>query len=453
MAGRAARALTRSLVLKIYLFAIAALIGLGLLAFFGSRALMDEGRREVLREFGFGQAILLAREVESTLAGRTPSSQRIGQIANRMGARVLFVPWSRTSAYPPSLRKDRMVAEPTGRRGLRAWRYWVRIERGGRPIGALRVELRGHLTRRPQGPWLGAGIAMVVMGLVTVPPLLIWVILPLRRMEAVAKRLGEGHLEEPVRIDRKDEFGNLEHAFESLRVRILQMLHQRDRLLTDISHELRGPLSRMTIALPLVRSGLGDGHPATPYVDQLEKDIGTMDVLIGELLAFSRGRSPQARRNDALDLAELARHVSEGRNLVLAQRGQTFEQSLEPAPVEGDRRLLERAMGNLLDNAIKYAPQGGHVHVRTLVEDGEAVFRVTDDGPGIPPDELPHVFEPFYRPETARTRETGGSGLGLAIVRAVAESHGGRAVLKGGAQGKGTVAELRIPRGPHLDRA
>ena len=437
--------LTRSLVVKIYLFAIAALLGLGLLSFFASRALMDEGWHQAFREYGLGQAGFLAREVEAALQGEEPSPQRLRELALRTGARIQFVPWSRVRAYPPALRSEAMLSVPTGRRGIRAWRYWVRVERDGKPVGALRVDLGRPLSRRPERPWLGAGVAMVVVGLITVPPLLLWVVFPLRRMEAVAKRLGEGKLEEPVRIDRRDEFGNLERAFESLRVRILHMLHQRDRLLTDISHELRGPLSRMSIALPLVRAGLGEPHPATPYMDQIEKDIGIMDVLIGELLAFSRGRSPQARQNDRLDLGDLARRLTDSRAIVVEQRRQSLGVEARPAVVTGDPRLLERAMGNLLDNAIKYTPEGGSLEVATIAENGEAVFRVRDSGPGIPESELPHVFERFYRPDSARTREAGGSGLGLAIVRAVAESHGGRALLQPGEGGHGTVAELRLP--------
>jgi len=117
---------------------------------------------------------------------------------------------------------------------------------------------------------------------------------------------------------------------------------------------------------------------------------------------------------------------------------------LEPASTEGDESLLRRAMGNLLDNAIKYTPERGRIAVATRVDGDEAVFRVADNGPGIPAAALPHVFEPFFRPDTSRTRETGGTGLGLSIVRAIAEQHGGKAALES-EEGTGTTAELRVP--------
>jgi signal transduction histidine kinase len=436
-----------SLVLKIYLFAVAALISLGALVMFGSRFLVDEGRLQALREVGINQAGLIAREVESSLAGERPDPERLRRLGQAMGARVAFVAWKPALRAWPDLASESISTEPIRRRGARAaWRYWVRVDRSGNPIGALRVEFRRPAAFRgppPHRSWVGAVVAIGVVALITIPPLIFWVLMPLRRMVAVANRLGDGKLDEPVTIDRRDEFGRLERAFETLRVRILQMLHQRDRLLTDISHELRGPLSRMAIALPLVKAGIGD-HPSSGYLQQLEQDVSKMDDLIGELLAYARGKSPQGRKDEAIDLAEVARALQADRAVVIDQRSVALDSRLSPAPVRGDARLLSRAMGNLLDNALKFAGASGTVVIATAVEAGDAVFRVQDDGPGIPAADLPHIFEPFYRPDTARTREAGGTGLGLAIVQAVAESHGGKASLRPGSE-RGTIAELRLP--------
>ncbi|MBM3268104.1 MAG: HAMP domain-containing histidine kinase [Candidatus Sericytochromatia bacterium] len=435
-----------SVVVKIYLFAALALIGLGMLSFHVVRLLVDQGRIEALREIGTGQSSVIADEVASTLYGPAPAPEKLRKIGRALGARIQWVPWHQAVKARPQLRSDSVLSERDGRRGARPWRYWARIDRDGRPVGALRVEFRARGFPQPHRPWVAAGVTMGIIGLVTIPPLILWVVLPIRRMTHVANRLGEGRLDEPVQIDRRDEFGNLLRAFESLRVRILQMLHQRDRLLTDISHELRGPLSRMAIALPLIKAHLGGGHAAAGYVEQLNQDVATMDQLIGELLAYARGKSPQARQNDPLDLAELARGIAEDRQIVVEQRSLKLTSLPEAARVKGDARLLARAMGNLLDNALKYTPSGGHVEMATGVDGSDAFFRVSDDGPGIPEHDLPNVFEPFYRPDSARTREAGGTGLGLAIVQAVAESHGGRAFIRSGA-GKGTVAELRLPAG------
>jgi signal transduction histidine kinase len=237
-----------------------------------------------------------------------------------------------------------------------------------------------------------------------------------------------------VPVTRTDELADLERAFESLRQRVLQMLRQKERLLADISHELRGPLSRMAVAVPLLRTPPEDA----PTVARLEREIQAMDALIGELLALARAQG-QALRREPVDLATLAQGLVEEREPAARQAGLVLETRLDPAPLQGDPRLLARAMGNLLDNALKYTPAGGHVRVETA----PGCFRVVDDGPGIAPADLPHLFEPFYRPDTSRSRETGGVGLGLAIAKAIAEGHGGSAVLASGPDG--TVAELRLP--------
>ncbi|MFN3428500.1 MAG: ATP-binding protein [Candidatus Sericytochromatia bacterium] len=280
---------------------------------------------------------------------------------------------------------------------------------------------------------------MALLALMIVPPLWFWVVRPLRRMVAIADRLGHGDLATPVPIDRTDEFGELEKAFESLRQRVQQMLAARERLLRDISHELRAPLSRMAIAVPLLR----DDRPS-PYIDHLERDMTIMDDLIGEILALARGRSPESLQRGPVDLAEVAAGLLAERGVVLAQREMPVASALAPAPTVGDRRLLARAMGNLLDNALKYTPDQAAVRLETAIEHGEAVFRVADRGPGIRAADLPHLFEPFYRPDASRTRETGGTGLGLAIAGAIAEAHGGTATLRS-SEGLGTTAELRFP--------
>ncbi|MBU6429892.1 MAG: hypothetical protein KGR26_12840, partial [Cyanobacteria bacterium REEB65] len=251
----------------------------------------------------------------------------------------------------------------------------------------------------------------------------------------------------------------LERAFEALRLRIQQMLQFRDRLLADISHELRGPLSRMAIALPLLQRHLPEAQadsvfgckdttsPAggfTRYVGQIEHELGRMEALIEELLAYARGRSPAAIEQRSVDLADVARGLLSERAIVAKDRRLSIQADLAPALVLGDARLLARAIGNLVDNALKYTPQGGHLALRTGRDNGHSVFTVADDGPGIAAGSQEHLFEPFYRPDGARSRQTGGVGMGLAIARAIAERHGGQALLES-AEGKGTIATLSLP--------
>lgn len=428
----------RSLVWRIYAYALgllvllfASVLVIGRLVAFSGYEGPDSHGVSVPQRF----ADDLALRLEVALEDGTITPAEHAQIERFYPERMYRVePWV-VGRFPPLLASDKEVTEGGPIHDV----YWVRLDVKGKPAGAVRVDFA-----RWQASFFGGrhgfiiGVWLLVVALMTIPPLYLWVIRPLRRMVAVAQRLGEGDLATPVAVDRPDEFGDLERAFEAMRQRIGAMLEARERLLRDISHELRGPLSRMSVALPLLRLEL----PESRYLDTLERELAAMDALIGEVLALARGRSPQALALEDLDLADVARELVAERQLLARQRGIQLTCELSAAPVRGDRRLLARAVGNLLDNALKFART--RIRIETAVEGGKAWARVVDDGPGVAPEHLPRLFEPFYRPDTSRSRETGGTGLGLAIVKAIAEAHGGEAGLSFEA---GTVAWLRLPAG------
>lgn len=428
----------RSLVLKIYLYAVAVLLLTLAMVLGVTRQVFNQGVIEGIRSFHSDIAAFAASEIATTVSAQgAPSPGRLATLSRSLHVQLEYVPWRETNHYPATLVHDKVLREP-GHLGLH--RIWARVDGPTGPQGALLVEFR-PFRRPPHPPLLIGGALVLIFGLILIPPLMLWVISPLRRMVGVAHRLGEGDLSTPIPVSRSDEFGELERAFEGLRVRIQQMLEQKDRLLIDISHELRGPLSRISVALPMA------AQAPSPYLAQIERNVQSMDQLIGELLALARGRSTTALAKQAVDLSAIAQELLSERELLLGQRRQVCQTRWESAPVAGEASLLKRAMGNLLDNAIKYTPAGGELLIKTGMEGTEAVFRVRDNGPGIPAGELPHLFEPFYRPDTSRTRETGGTGLGLSIARAIAERHGGNALLSS-VEGEGTTAELRLPAAP-----
>lgn len=423
----------RSLVAKAYLYAAAVVVLLGLASALAARLLLDTGRLEGFRQFGRDRALFVAAELER--AGSTDPA-RLRELGQGLHARITYVPWGQVGAYPDLLASDKLVYEPTALPGPSWHRYWVRLDRGPQAPGVVLIDFEPPRPFPVAGHMLVPLIWLGFLAVLVVPPLWLWVLLPLRGLVATAHRLGAGDLATPVPVTRTDELAELEVAFETLRRRVLSMLRQKEQLLADISHELRGPLSRMAVAVPLLQVPAEDA----PTVARLEREIQAMDALIGELLALARAQNaPMAHA--PLDLAQIARELVEARELHARQAGLTLSTELAPAPAEGDARLLARAMGNLLDNALKYTPAGGHVRVQTA----PGRFRVVDDGPGVAAADLPHLFEPFYRPDSSRSRATGGVGLGLAIARAVAEGHGGTATLACGPEG--TVAELRLPPG------
>jgi signal transduction histidine kinase len=445
----------KSLIAKVYVYAFGAFLVFLPLTFFASQALWARGRAEGHMEgmntLLTNQAVFVADELQGQLHAGQLDDARLKRLSHALTLQLDPVPWNHTQDYPAGLAAERVVMDERPEHGLATppgppapRGCWVRVEDHGKPLYALHVR---HNIKRPLHhppsplqnlPFTVGWLALVAATLV--PPLVFWVLRPLREMVAVANRLGEGKLDQPVRVDRADEFGELEQAFESLRRRIQQMLAQRERLLTDISHEVRGPLARMNLVVPLLRQA---GAPED-LANLLESEIRDVDAMVGNVLDYVRGRKTGAVTGEPLDLSTIAGDLLSRRRMVFDERDFQLAAVLDEAPVKGDPRLLASAMGNLLDNALKYTQPGGTIRVETGTAGGRAFFRVHDDGPGIPAADLPHVFEPFYRPDTSRSRETGGTGLGLAIVKVVAESHDGEARLSS-EEGRGTTAELRLP--------
>jgi two-component system sensor histidine kinase MprB len=207
------------------------------------------------------------------------------------------------------------------------------------------------------------------------------------------------------------------------------------QLVADASHELRTPLTSLTTNLELLDEPAGTADPQAPaLVHAARVQAGELTVLVNDLVELSRYGQVELHVEDTrLDLlAEQAVRRAAARTA-----GVRFETRLTPTQVRADPDAVERAIGNLLDNAVKWSPPAGRILV--AVAAGEVT--VTDDGPGIPAEDLPHIFDRFYRSPTARALP--GSGLGLAIVRQIAETHGGRVTAK--PQPRGVRLRLSLP--------
>jgi two-component system, OmpR family, sensor histidine kinase MprB len=234
-----------------------------------------------------------------------------------------------------------------------------------------------------------------------------------------------------------DELARLAASFNTMLVALDESQRAQRRLVADASHELRTPLTSLRTNLEVL------GKPgALPEADRerlradLVAQIEELGELVGDLIELARDGELNGEPHDALRLDELVAGAAER-----AQRnapGIAFETELEPCVGTGARGRLDRAVANLLDNAAKWSPPGGTVEV--VLRDGELTVR--DHGPGIATDDLPHVFDRFYRAAGARGRA--GSGLGLAIVRHVAEHHGGT-VRAEPAPGGGALLRLALP--------
>jgi two-component system, OmpR family, sensor histidine kinase MprB len=259
---------------------------------------------------------------------------------------------------------------------------------------------------------------------------------PVRRLTEASERVTEtGDLSERIESRGHDELSRLASSFNTMLAALEQSTQAQRQLVADASHELRTPLTSLRTNIEVLAGNrrLPAGERERLLNDVVEQ-LGEMTTLIAELIELARGDQPLAEPEDVrLDLiaADAVDRARRNRPHV------TFTTSFAESLVHGDRATIERAVGNLLDNAAKWSPADGEVEVH--VHDGEVIVR--DHGPGIDDEDLPFVFDRFYRARSARGMS--GSGLGLAIVRQVAEAHGG-SVLAERAEGGGTRMTLRL---------
>lgn len=240
---------------------------------------------------------------------------------------------------------------------------------------------------------------------------------------------------------RNDEFGDLTRALNQSLEQIERMFQTQQRLLADVSHELRTPLTTIRGNLDLMRHmGVADPESMDVIQDELER----MTRLIGDLLLLARADSgglPVECKPVELDnvLFDVYRQVSRLENKVNVMVGE-----IDQATVLGDQDRLKQLLLILLDNAIKYTPDGGKVTLSLRQVDGCAEVSVTDTGMGIPAKDIPYIFDRFYRVEKARTRAQGGAGLGLAIAKWIVQTHGGTVTVNSQV-GEGTCFTVRLP--------
>ncbi|HEX8464261.1 MAG TPA: ATP-binding protein [Abditibacterium sp.] len=249
---------------------------------------------------------------------------------------------------------------------------------------------------------------------------------------------------------RRDELADLGRDFDLMAERIQTLLLSQQRLLGDISHELRSPLTRLKLALDLAEQS---ADPTTrSYLSRIEIEAEELNALIGQLLTLTRlesaasGPNQAETRRDYLDLGELVAHVCHNADFEARARGGSVQvvQNSE-CDLEGNGELLHSALENVVRNAILHSPGAARVEVSLQVEaEKTAIIRVRDYGPGVPSEALPLLFQPFYRVATARDRQSGGTGLGLSITQRAVQSHGGK-VEAFNAPGGGLMMEIRLP--------
>lgn len=251
---------------------------------------------------------------------------------------------------------------------------------------------------------------------------------PISLFAAAAERLGRDPGAPPLTLQGSSEIGVAVRAFNDMQERLRRYVDDRTAMVAAIAHDLRTPLTRLRFRI--------EGAPEEARA-KMAADIDQMEEMISATLAFVRDTNRPADRTP-LELSSLLESLCDE----MAETGAETQVALgEKLVVEGDPMSLRRLFANLLDNAVKF---GGAARVRVFRDTAHAVVEIDDDGPGVPAAEADRVFDPFYRREPSRNRQTGGIGLGLAVVRSIARSHGGDVELIN-REGGGLTARVELP--------
>jgi len=335
-----------------------------------------------------------------------------------------------------SLSDERLVAQPTlGSAGS----HYVLVAEMPRPVPPFRpLESAKHLL-----------IAVSISGLICLL-LARYLTAPIARLRQAAQQIAGGDLSARAadgNSKRRDEVAELVHDFDSMAARLESLIHAQNRLISNISHELRSPLARLSLALGLARQSSPDA--ASAPLDRIERETERLNELIGRLLTLARLQAPREKLpKTSFPLAELIREVVSDADFEARSRNcQVHFQGSEDCTVWGNPVVLRSALENVLRNAVRYTQEGTNVEVAVTCANGssgKAVIAVRDHGPGVPEEELPNLFRPFYRLDQSRERETGGVGLGLAIAEQAVKFHQGGIVAKN-APGGGLQVEISIP--------
>jgi two-component system sensor histidine kinase CpxA len=364
---------------------------------------------------------------------------------------------------PRLLRGHVFVLDPQGRELLGRDAEVRHLE--ARKVHHQRRELRDSqgrvytllVLRRPPPPmlesgWRGILHRLLLTGLASA--LVSWFVArylarPLERLSRVSRELAAGDLGARIGApltDRGDEFGQVARDLDAMAQGLEASQQANRRLLRDVSHELRSPLARLQVALEIARNR--DEGRVGAELDRIGRESERLDTLVGEVLGLLRdGSGSVPLHSETFDLSELLQDLCQVVSYeVPADQPAVQLHAVHPLPMSADRELLWRAFENLVRNAVLHAGQGGvSVHAVTMADPDWLEVRVEDHGPGIPPDQLARVFEPFYRVQEARDRQSGGHGLGLAIAATAVRRHRGRIEASNRAEG-GLCVRVQLPR-------
>lgn len=325
------------------------------------------------------------------------------------------------------------------------------LVRGGAVVGVVEVGKESEVDET-----LGLALRLILLAaplvLVVAAASGVWLagraLAPIDRITRTAAAIEERDLTQRISLRLpNDEVGRLATTFNAMLDRIETAFGRQRRFTADAAHELRTPLALMRSQIELALAQPRDPAADRQTLEALEADVLRLTRLATALLALARSDARGLELHpERLDLAELLELAAEQYASLAEEAGVTLRVEAEPVALTADEDLLLQVLVNLLDNALRHSPAGTTITMGCRPEGTEALFWVADEGDGIAPEHIPHVFERFYRAHPGRGRDTGGIGLGLSISRSIVEAHGGSINVES-TPGAGATFTVRIPRG------
>ncbi|MBO7662298.1 MAG: HAMP domain-containing histidine kinase [Clostridia bacterium] len=403
-----------------------------------SNAEAMEGRLMVLDPDGKVQF-----DTFGTLCGRRLDLEEVLQVltAGKVEAYGIYTPGRET------------VERMSGETGAEYLAYCVReIRIGERRLGAILFvsRIQGLMDSMNTVQWKLVTVFMIIVIVALVLALIISQVVtkPIMDLNRTMRKMGKGDLSARAEIRGSGEMRELAQTYNTMAAQLENLDKTRNQFVSNASHELKTPLATMKIMLETLMY-----QPDMPqelrreFMEDMNHEIDRLTGIITDLLTLTRTDAQAMElKKTSVDLSDLTEEIVRLLSPAAKQRGQTLTCEVEKGlTMMGDRDRLHQVFSNLTDNAIKYTPDGGKIHIALHLDGNELVWRVRDNGVGIPPEDQDHVFERFYRVDKARSRETGGTGLGLSIVRQLVTLHGGTVTVRSD-PGQGSEFIVRLPR-------
>ncbi len=275
------------------------------------------------------------------------------------------------------------------------------------------------------------------------------IVSPIERMTEASQRIADGHYDERVMVAGEDELGELAGSFNRMAQTLAQTEERRRQLIGDVAHELRTPLSSIRGVMEGLVDEVLPAEPATFL--NVQGEVSRLQRLVNDLEELSRAEAGQIPLEmERVDPATIIRVAVERLRPQFEDKGVRLSLDLaaDLPKLRADSGRITQVLLNLTGNALQYTPSGGEVSVSAKADETSVTIRVQDNGTGISPEHLPHIFERFYRVDKSRSRTGGGSGIGLTISQHIIEAHGGSISAASPGPNQGSIFSITLPVAP-----